>query len=360
MLIYSLLFLIPALLFLSNPRPLNKNHTDYLVFSILFVFLIGFRHDTGGDWYNYYRQFLDVSDSPFSYYILKGTNHSTEILFNLFFWLGNKTTNFYVINTIFAAISFYALYKFARHQPYFWLTITISVPFFIIIMVMGYTRQGLALSILMIALTYLASGKPLHYLALIAVAAGFHNSVIVFSALAIPSFLAMEKYRSIVLIILLPIAILGTGYLESYFSTKTQHYIIEAGNEGSYMSSSGALIRILINASAGIAFFIYAHQWRQIFPNDYQVWKILSFATLLSIPLLFLTSSTSADRMALYLLVVQMAVWPRIIYLSQPENRQILILGSIISYGGILFIWLNYADNVWMWLPYHHHILGTL
>jgi hypothetical protein len=358
MIIYLAFFLIPAFVFLSNPKISSKQHTGYFIFSLILVFLIGYRQWTGGDWGNYYHQFSQIDDVTLINYIFSG-RYSGEYAFNTLFWLGHQFGDFYSTNTLFAAISFYALYQFAKNQPYFWLTITLAVPFFIVIMVMGYTRQGLALSILMLAILDLAKGKPLRYLAWVALATGLHNSAFVFAILSLPYFIRMSQYRVIGLMILFPAALFGMGTLESYVAIKVQHYIVEAGYEGSYMSSSGALIRILINAAAGAAFFYYRKQWQTVFPNDYPVWQLLSIATLVSIPLLFVASSTSVDRMALYLLMLQLAVWPRIIYLSSAKNRKTLMLGCITAYGGILVIWLNYADNVWMWLPYRHYLLGT-
>ncbi|WGZ96181.1 MAG: EpsG family protein [Candidatus Thiothrix putei] len=349
MIIYYLLFIIPALIFIGKPNIITKKHADYLFFSIIAIFLIGYRSGTGGDWGNYFHQFKKIGENTLFQYIFDNTKNSHEFAFDTLFWLGYNYADFYLVMTVFAAFSFYALYYFAKNQPYFWLTVAIAVPFFVVIMVMGYTRQGLALSVLMIAIGYLAKGKPIYYLLGVIIATGFHNSAIVFSVLAIPSFFKMNKYRSIGLMIIFPAALIGSSFVEEYFSTKVQNYIVEAGYKGSYMSSSGAFIRILINAAAGSAFFLYRKQWQQIFPHDYYIWQLLSIATLASIPLMFLASSTSADRMALYLLMVQMAIWPRVIYMSKPQNRQLLMFGSIAAYGSILAIWLNYADNVWMW-----------
>jgi hypothetical protein len=70
--------------------------------------------------------------------------------------------------------------------------------------------------------------------------------------------------------------------------------------------------------------------------------------------LLFTNSSTAVDRLALYLIPLQMFVWGRLPSAFPDRGRlNIQISIVIIAYSAaIQFVWLNYAANSFAWLPY--------
>jgi len=61
-------------------------------------------------------------------------------------WLAAYTqTGIYGVNLVCAAIFMIGLISFSRRQPLPWLALAVSVPFFLIVISMGTTRQATAL-----------------------------------------------------------------------------------------------------------------------------------------------------------------------------------------------------------------------
>ena len=61
-------------------------------------------------------------------------------------------------------------------------------------------------------------------------------------------------------------------------------------------------------------------------------------------------SSTAVDRLALYLIPLQLAVLPRVQYLF---HGQLFGRAVIVAYAGlVLFTWLNFAVHSRYWVPY--------
>lgn len=351
MIFYYILFAIPLFLFLSQREILKSKFTDYWLLAIITIFTFGLRTDTGGDWWNYYNDFQKVVDQ--NYFELFGNDPQKiiEFLHVSTFWILSTLSaeyGYYIYHILAMLIGLFALYTFAKEQPYFWLTITISIHLFLIILIMGYTRQGIAISILMISLSYLTRQKITHFISLVIIAASFHASAIVMTLLAVP-FIIKENSRNKTLIIGITfvLAIAGADFLQNYIDKKSQHYITES------MSSAGALPRLLITAFAGFFFFLYKDKWKLVF-NDYELWRLYAILSFLPLPLLSIIPSTTVDRFAFYLLPLQLAVWPRIIYLSSQTERKLLTLGILGGYSITLYVWLNYAHNVEMWVPFEH------
>jgi hypothetical protein len=85
---------------------------------------------------------------------------------------------------------------------------------------------------------------------------------------------------------------------------------------------------------------------------DYKMIKWLSVATLLSLPAL-LYSYTMTDRMGIYLMPVQLALWPRIITVLKTKlGRSFMMSNAIAFYGLVLYVFFHYANHSFFWVPY--------
>lgn len=357
MLIYYVIFIVPMLFYLTqNKEVIKKNFTDYFILSFLALLLLGLRTKTGADWSNYLRNFKSISRADYLEIFEGGPQDLLEFSNNSIFWLLNAIEpdyGYYLYHIIAMMIGLIALYVFAKEQPYFWLTIGIAVPFFILVMIMGYTRQGIALSFIMMGLNYLKRFKVFNFFCFVAVATTFHASAITMSFLALPYLFHKDfRYKNLVMIIVFILVVVGFSFFQAYLDKKSQEYIAEA------MISVGTLPRVAITVLAAVFLFAYRQRWQQVF-HDYQLWRMYALAALFTLPALAVLPSTSVDRIALYLLPLQLAVWPRIIYLAGKQHRDLLALGVIAGYGITLHIWLNYAKNIWMWVPFKHLFFYT-
>lgn len=81
------------------------------------------------------------------------------------------------------------------------------------------------------------------------------------------------------------------------------------------------------------------------------MWKLFSLAAFgCLLLLLVLPSTTAVDRIALYLLPLQVAVLARIahVYTKQALSRLLVVLYAF----AVQFVWLNYAAHAQYWVPY--------
>jgi len=77
------------------------------------------------------------------------------------------------------------LISLSRAQPYPWLSILAAIPYLVIVVAMGYTRQATAIGLLMYGLGYLLRGRVTTFLVLVALAGLFHKTAFVFAAFAL-------------------------------------------------------------------------------------------------------------------------------------------------------------------------------
>jgi hypothetical protein len=82
-----------------------------------------------------------------------------------------------------------------------------------------------------------------------------------------------------------------------------------------------------------------------------KIWFYFSLASLAMPILLFLLpSSTAVDRIALYLIPIQLAVLPRTGNLIKSQQfAKVLVIGYSAL---VLFTWLNFAVHAKYWVPY--------
>ena len=85
-----------------------------------------------------------------------------EFLYSILNVISNKLNfGIYGVNLISGFIFSYGLILFCRSMKRQWLALTLSIPYIVIVIAMGYTRQSVALGILMIGYVVLSQGKTL-------------------------------------------------------------------------------------------------------------------------------------------------------------------------------------------------------
>ena len=73
-----------------------------------------------------------------------------------------------------------------------------------------------------------------------------------------------------------------------------------------------------------------------------------------------LPSSTAVDRLALYIIPLQLVVLSRVpdAFPSRDGGRNVQLLVTIILYSAaIQFVWLTFANHAEFWLPYQFYPL---
>jgi hypothetical protein len=347
MLIYWLMFGFPSTMALVE-RPDHRRHGRFgfawLVAMLALIMLIGFRWETGGDWGNYDRMVEQALWNPTQLSPLGDPGFAL-----LLSYAAHASLGLLLITVTSGILMGVALTRFCLNQPRPWLCLAVAVPYLVVVMGMGYIRQGMAISFLLMALVSLKRGHPLRYSAWVATGALFHSTVLALLPLGV---MVTERNRLLrALLALLMLALLSRAIITAHAGTYVANYI------DTEMASSGAAIRLFMTALPAAIFLGWRHRF-PLDPAERSVWTMLSVASVAAFLLLFVfRSSTVVDRLGLYLLPVQCFVYARVpdVFGRTEKQKHFLSAAIILLYAASFFVWLNYAVNVFYWLPYRFY-----
>jgi len=331
-----------ASLFLVNPINFSKNFERLLwvLFIIYGTIFIGLRYEVGGDWLNYLNSYEKLIKIPPSEWLNISRFDPGYLLLNLISSFFNA--GIVGVNLMCGFITMTCLVFFASKQPIPWVTIVASIPFFIIGISMGTVRQGLALSFILVALTYIDK-NIIKFLFWIIVASLFHKSGIIMLGLLI---FKSKNIYFISLVFFLLVCLIWIAAQLAAVEILLLAYVLEPDYQ-----SDGALIRIMVSTLPFLGSVLFYKEMVKSY-SDYWVYFWIGIGTLF---LLVLVSSfsTLVDRVAYYSIPLQLALWPRII--SVQKNillRGYFTVSFILGYLLMLFVWLVYANHSWAWIPY--------
>tara|TARA_B100000900_G_scaffold335644_1_gene297232 strand:- start:14 stop:1087 length:1074 start_codon:yes stop_codon:yes gene_type:complete len=357
MIVYWTLFLFPSLLAFfgkkRNKRAYEKNFPsiDLLWFTSILVltFIIGLRFEVGGDWVAYLK-FFEISQNQSIFELLSPFGDPGYRLINSI--SGQLGFGIYGVNLFSALIFSLGLSLFCNSLPRPMLALAVSIPYMVVVVSMGYSRQALALGIAMIALVGLGKGKQIFFVFLVLIAATIHKSAVLLLPIVA---LASSKQRIWTFIWLGIIAAIAYFiFLADAVSTLIKHYV-----EESYQSQ-GAFIRLVMCAIPAAILLIWPHRFH--FPQaEKKIWQWFAIISIGLFILLFLTdASTAIDRLALYLLPLQLVVFSYLPDMlgERGELKQLLIMLIILYYSAVLFVWLNFAFHSYYWLPYKNILIS--
>jgi hypothetical protein len=350
---YWILFLIPAIKAVSNLRQSSKSTLVqcwsglWLVMYFLLALMIGFRHEVGGDWSVYLENMNAKANLTLADVLAVRHGDPADNLFN---WLAVESDfGIYFVNSAYGLLFSFGLIIFCRNQPRPWLAITVAVPYLITVVAMGYSRQGVAIGLAMLALVALENKRVLKFLLWIALASTFHKSAVILVTLAL---LAGTKRRLFMLIwIAITAILLFNLLLQEYIDVFYKNYI------GAEYESSGASIRIAMNALPAVLFLIFRKRF-QLSSTQRSFWTWMSWGALLFVILLYISpSSTAVDRVALYWIPLQLFVWSRIPdALGHRSGANVGWVYAVVVYSALVhFVWLFFAQTAFAWLPYQFY-----
>lgn len=321
-----------------------------LALGVFLTLLIGLRVQVGGDWFNYFH-YLDRSIGlPFAEIFLE-----TEPGYGLLNWIGaNIGGSVYFVNTICGLVFSIGLLLFCRAQPRPWLALCLAFPYLVTVVAMGYSRQGVAIGLEMIALLALQRDRLLQFLAWIALAATFHRTVLVLLILPASTLSGGLRFSQLIRMLLLAGAAYG---LYSAVIAPDIDYYVQGYIEAEY-ESQGALIRVALCLLPALAFLPNRRRF-QLSANVQRIWTLISLiAVTAAVGLFTVASSTPVDRLALYLIPLQLFVGSRL-----PDTRLFGIPPAtwnklLIAFSfAVLMVWLLFAGHSSAWLPYRNLLL---
>ena len=343
---YWLMFAMPSLGALiglgQHQRGHRRDQAFLVLLFIVFALLIGLRDETGGDFANYKRTVDSIAEETLATSFAHG-----DPAFTLVAILSNAAGfAIYGVNLVCGLLFLYGLFRFVRTLPDPWLAIAAAVPYMIIVIAMGYIRQGVAIGFILLALLDL--DRRAYGWLVVHLAAGvlFHIASLVMVPL-----LALSIFRRQPV----ALALLGLAGVVAYvFVLQGRWTSLYANYVTAQYDSSGTLVRLLMNAVPAAVFLLF----RRRFPLSEAAmtfWTLASVLALGMLPTLAASnSSTWVDRIGLFLSPIQLIVFGYLSTLFAAEQREqrVATLLALGFYAAVLFVWLNFGVNAGSWLPY--------
>lgn len=340
MFVYWIMFaLIGCAAFAERSSDSRRPLLAMALLCVLITALVGLRFEVGADYYNYMEIFEETARLELGRAIERG-----DPAYQLLNWLvAEAGWEQWVVNLVCAAIFTWGLARFARAQPAPMATLLVAFPYLVLVVANGYTRQSVAIGLILAGLAQvIRGGSVLRFALYVTIAATFHRTAVVVLPLVI---LASERNKFVNLIAGAAVLVLLYDLLlAESVDTLVENYI-----EARY-GSQGAAIRVAMSAVPAALLFLFGGRLgfdRQ----EHATWRLFALASLSMVPLLILLpSSTAVDRVALYLLPIQLAVIPRLLRGLGTEmfGKLALVLYCFL----IQFVWLNFAAHARYWIPY--------
>ncbi|MEX0902640.1 MAG: EpsG family protein [Pseudohongiellaceae bacterium] len=331
------IYILPALMAATHRRPAVSL---WIVLGAVYALLIGLRYQVGGDWSSYQLHLLRVGGLPLHQVLI-----SSDPGYYALTWLSSRIgAGIWFVNLVCGLIFTTGLVAFVRRLPEPMLAFAVAMPYMLVVVAMGYTRQATALGFLLFGLAWLIERRLLAFALALAVGATFHKSAVVLLPLAI---LADQRTRFLtVLWVGIATTVLYLLFLAEQVDSFWQNYVLSDYSQ----ASDGGPIRIAMNVLPAVLFLL----WRRRFVMTGEaraLWTWVALFSLACLPLVF-QAPTAVDRIALYFMPLQLVLFSHLPSLVVPAQRA-YVRGAILAYyAAVLFVWLNFAGHRQAWLPY--------
>jgi hypothetical protein len=355
---YWLLYILPAFAAtlerstMSDPRRAVPTRwpIGWVAVTFLVAVMVGYRFEVGGDWFNYIDMLDLVAGSDLTQVLT-----STEPGYRLLNWISLQMGwDIVAVNAMGAAIFALGLAAFCRDLQRPWLALTVAIPYLVIVVGMGYSRQGIALSLAMLGLAALRRRSTWKFVFWVVLGATFHRTAV----LLLPIGALIQTRQRFLQVLWIGIASVGAYVL--ILSDQTEYLYVNYV-EAEYQSE-GALVRLLMNAVPAVILFARWKRFKSM--ADAPLWAgfaLLSLA-LLVVVILFSTASTAVDRIGLYMLPLQLVVFSALpdLLSKREESRRHLAAAIVLYYAVVLMVWLTFATHSIYWIPYRFYPLEFL
>jgi EpsG family len=347
-LVYWLLFGITAAMALAYP----SNHLGgrqgpayalvFGVFLLTYVLIAALRYEVGGDWVTYDLMYDEINRGS-----LGDAMTYTDPGFGALLFLSAKLEwGIYPVNGFCALVIGLGTINVARWTRDPWLGIIMALPYLLIVVGMGYLRQGAAIGFILLAISALQTRANLRVLIYLALATSFHST----AAIVFPLFGYVMASRNRFLALVL--SALGAGAVFFVLSSQLQEF--QVGYVDAQYESGGALPRALINAAPSILLLLFRRNF--VFePRSRIVWIVIAIANLAALIALALSpSSTAVDRIGLYFSIIQILVFGEVCALLAARGTSVLLIRiAVIGAAAVVqSVWLILATHARFWVPY--------
>lgn len=355
---YLVLFVVPAMLALwqvwSPGQRTFKARVDQGLAGLAWLgvtLAVGLRHEVGGDWLHYARYITEVEPIPWG----RVPHQLIEPAYTALSWIaGRSGASLHSVNVICAALFGAGLVVFCWQWPRPWLALAVAMPYLVVVVGMGYTRQSVGIGLLLLALVWSWRSTwawRAGALAVVGLAALFHKTALAVAALAVALRFGVRHLRWVLLAALAVVLLLFV--VAPHLGEKVFHLAYHYLHAEIYRSR-GTVVRAALTAVAGLAFLLLRHRLALPAPQDRTLWLASWVALGLLGMALVMPASTAIDRVGLYLLPLQMAVWAVLpsAFEGRPVLQRALVVAVLAAYGTMLLAWLHLSPFARFWVPY--------
>lgn len=348
MLIYWLLFAYPAIFALGYPISSDRHRITVaqnlalLGFILFFTLLAALRFEIGGDWETYQFIYDDIRTDTFPYALT-----ATDPLYGIINWASAQLgTGVYLVNGVCALILSVGVATAALRLRDPWLAIMMAVPYLLIVVGMGYVRQGAAIGLILLAIASFDHAKPLRTSIYLILALGFHSTSII--SIPLFTYALTTRYRKLAFVFA------GIGIAAYIFVLMPRLENFETGYIEQEYESGGALIRILMSV---VPSALLLPRWKNFAASTKvrSVWITMALANLVALAVVLVSpASTAVDRLALFFAPMQMLVFGIFRDLYPMPDKFVLAsrLVMIAVAAMVQIVWLVYATHATYWVPY--------
>jgi hypothetical protein len=309
--------------------------------ALLTVLMIGLRYQVGGDWATYVGIFTRIQHSSF-------INALTvqEPGFSLVNWLvAQAGLEIWAVNLVCAAVFIYGLYEFGKSQPNPWLVFVVAVPYLVIGVGMGYTRQAAAIGLSMVGLVAVSRGSLPRFVFWVLLAALFHRSAVILIPIVTLSY-SRNRLEAVL--------VGGVAIILGYFVSVGGVDKFERGYINQVYQAQGAGIRLSMNLVPALIYLFFSKRFT---PNrtERTTWRTMSILAVVAFAVwLRIESTVWIDRLALYLIPLQLYVLGRFpTAMAKRGQASPLLVLSVIAYSALVeLVWLVFANHSKYWIPY--------
>jgi hypothetical protein len=331
---------------LDAPQKTAGSRLAMLFGALLMTVLIGLRFEVGADWQSYADMFSYASIATF-----KDALQIGDPAYQIINWsVAEMNYGIWLVNCLCAAIFVWGLVRLASVQPSAFLAVVVAIPYLVIVVAMGYSRQAAAIGLIMAGLAaFDKTGSSLRFAAYVALAALFHKTAVV----VLPLVIFAGRHNKF--INLLAGVALTYGLYDVFLADSIDSFVKNYVDQ--QYSSQGAAIRVGMSLVPA-AMCLFAGKRLGLTQSQLTIWRAFSLAAFAMLLALLLTpSSTAVDRIALYIIPLQLVVLSRV-YLLFKDHAQGKV--AVVLYSAVIqFTWLNFAAHARYWVPYQFYPLSV-
>lgn len=347
MFVYVLLILMAttfACLEMAYPASERLKRWLISVSAFTMTILAGFRKEIGGDWNAYYQYHIDATQTPFRNYLATNDPGYTGLSWPLA-RLGLDVWSINLICALLLVWGITALASTLRYRNLFFLS---AIPYLLVVVGMGYSRQSAAIGLICFAIYFSFKERRKLSLFFAILSLFYHKSAAIGVAPLLLVF-SKKKWKTVLIAtISVPVLVILIVLQEL---ERVQQQFFEVS-----ISSAGAFIRITQIFLCGIWYLVFLRK-RELEGRRPLLATLSVFSILFMIGLAVTPSTTVIDRLALYLLPFQCYVLAKM-----PEgflkggNRTLAYMAVITINLAIFGVWMTTADHLDYWIPYQNYL----